>query len=68
MRHQISNFVIAGVAAVGMYACPISAHAEDALRISQLSRCGDLLDSHIYEFCVRVRGRQPGDLSLLLDG
>lgn len=68
MRHPISNYVLAAVAAAGLYAFAVAARADDGLRISDLARCGDLLDAHVHEFCVRVAGRQPGSLSLLLDG
>lgn len=43
-----------------------AAHAENALRIEQLQRCGDLLEQERQEFCLRIRGLEDGDLRVSL--
>ncbi len=40
--------------------------ATAAPRLTELYRCGDLLDAAIFEFCVRVRDPQPGKMRLML--
>ncbi|MEX2126505.1 MAG: S8/S53 family peptidase [Woeseia sp.] len=42
--------------------------AADAPRVTGLYRCGDLLDSVRFEFCVDFSGGRPEDLRLMLGG
>ncbi|MEX0707670.1 MAG: S8/S53 family peptidase [Woeseia sp.] len=42
--------------------------AADALRLSALQRCGNLLDPNLREFCIVISGQQSGSLRLILDG
>lgn len=56
-------FIVASSLAQGETAPPT-----DALRITQLQRCGDLLQQHAQDFCLKAQGVQDGDLRVLLGG
>ena len=45
-----------------------AAAAEDPIRIQQLQRCGDLLETQKQTFCLRVKGLQAGDWQARLNG
>ncbi|WP_339489669.1 S8/S53 family peptidase [Pseudomonas sp. EL_65y_Pfl2_R95] len=46
----------------------VTAADPDPIRIQQLQRCGDLLETHKQTFCLRVKGLQPGDRQVRLNG
>ena len=41
-------------------------HAAEALRITQLQRCGDLLKQDASQYCLRARGLSEGELRVHL--
>jgi hypothetical protein len=45
-----------------------SAQADQHLRVERLQRCDDLLNREQQTFCLGVRGLEPGDVQLKLDG
>ncbi|MGH8494508.1 MAG: peptidase S8 and S53 subtilisin kexin sedolisin, partial [Gammaproteobacteria bacterium] len=46
----------------------VTAYAATAPRLTELYRCGDLVEAAELEFCAQVRNPGPGDLRLMLGG
>ncbi|ARU87315.1 S8/S53 family peptidase [Pseudomonas sp. M30-35] len=49
-------------------ALPLGVSAAEPIRIQQLQRCGDLLETQEQTFCLRVKGLQSGDWQARLNG
>lgn len=47
---------------------PFTATAAEPIRIQQLQRCGDLLDTRKQRFCLQVQGLQAGEWQATLNG
>jgi hypothetical protein len=58
--------VLARAALLALLSVAPLLHAEEALRITQLQRCGDLLQQDASQYCLRTRGLAEGELQVHL--